>query len=570
MDRRAAQAGSMPRWWVDALQTTVSGLVFAVVLATLLVALQAAQVRPLRALEQAGVDAGMWLAAHVDILGRDHAAGRAAAPRRYAFIDVDRAACEAFLDGAPRTLCATDNPARSALVVDLVRALRESGAAVVMVDVAPPPPAAERERAAWRAGLVAASGPWVLAPVAARPSDLCGDGLSLWGERSHDIVPTHAAGRLRLVSVASRLDPDLADGVLRDFPLASRLHLRGEPARWLPTMPMLAALLAGGASAEQIDRAWYGPPPAAVADAEAESACGPAGAQQPMPQPVPARNSFSADPAAGAPPVVRLFFSLPGLSTLQGDLLARVEQQHLAVYERYEASRLLESGCRHRLDAQAEPQPGCFGTRADLFAGKIVAIGSSSATALDRVQTPAGPMSGAEVIVNATRAFAEFPRIRTPPAAAMWLDKITGLLVPTLIALASWSAIYALAGRLRARQQALAARGAAARAFGLRIARALVVVAIFVASMALAAWLEMRGLLQDLAHPDRLAQPVDMLLPIVSMGLDGYVEAAKAAEHLLHRPSAALVGWLLAAGAALAARARAMSASRRTGRKEDR
>jgi hypothetical protein len=86
--------------------------------------------------------------------------------------------------------------------------------------------------------------------------------------------------------------------------------------------------------------------------------------------------------------------------------------------------------------------------------------------------------------------------------------------------------------------------------------------------MALAGWLEMGDLLRNLAHPDQLAQPVDMLLPIVSMGLEGYVEAAKAAEHVLHGPSAWAAGWLIAGGLALQARARAWISSRRGGGKE--
>lgn len=522
---------------------------FAALLCAALAALQAARVHPMRWLEQAGIDAGMWLVANVGWFQADAAVAPAL---RYAFVDVDRSACEAFADGEPASACATGNPARSSLVVDLVRALRAAGAAVIVVDVVPP--AAARERAAWLRELGGGggdTGAWVIAPVFARPSDACADGLSIHGDRNHDIAPAHAAGRLRLASVATRLDAEAADGVLRHYPMASRLHLDGEAPRWLPTVPMLASMLARGADAAEVDALWYGPalPPAA-------HACGAAPAPAPPaapPRPLPSDNRFGADVGSTpAPAVVRFFFSLPGLSTLDDGARRRVEQRHAAVYERFEAGRLLEANCTHRLDPQAEPRPGCFGVRRELFEGRVVVVGASTAAALDRVQTPVGPMSGAEVLVNATRAFAEFPAQRAPDGWELLGRKLVNLLLPAGIALLAWIPIYLLCDRLRAREAVLAGQGRQAPRRLLALCRGTAAVAIFLCGMAVAAWVELRGLVAELSHAATNAEPVDMLLPIVSMGLEGYAEAAKSIDALLHRPAAAMVGLL--AGPLLAAR----------------
>lgn len=542
--------GTQAHWLHRAFTSALGGLMFAALLCAGLVALQAARVQPLRWLEQAGIDTGMWLVANVGWF-QANPAGLPAL--RYAFVDVDRSACEAFVDGEPASACATGNPARSALVVDLVRALRAAGAAVVVVDVAPP--ATVRERAAWMgelAGTGGGTGAWVIAPVFARPSDVCADGLSIHGDRSHDIAPAHVAGRLRLASVATRLDPEVADGVLRHYPMASRLHLDGEASRWLPTVPMLAAVLARGTGAAEVDALWYGP---ALPPGPPECGASPAVAPPASPpRPVPSDNRFGAALGNTATPaVVRFFFSLPGLSTLDETARRRVEQRHAAVYERYEAGRLLEAGCTHRLDAQAEPRPGCFGVRRDLFEGKVVVVGASTATALDRVQTPVGPMSGAEVLVNAIRAFAEFPAQRAPDGWDLLGRKLLNLLLPAGIALLAWIPIYLLCDRLRAREAVSAGQGRHAQRRLLAFGRGLLAAVLFLCGMAVAAWVELRGLVSELSHAATNAEPVDMLLPIVAMGLEGYAEAAKSIDALLHRPAAALVGLL--AGPLLAARA---------------
>jgi hypothetical protein len=525
-------------WLARSLTSTLSGVMFAAVLTSLLVALQAAGVRPLRMVEQAGIDVGMWLYANVGWFAADEPAATSKV-LKYAFVDVDRAACAVFLDGESPATCETENPVRSALVVDLVRSLRAAGAAVVLIDVTPPPANAPRERDAWRSALVADSGPWIIAPLYARPSDDCSDGLSIRGDRRYDIVPSHAAGRLRLVSVATRLDPELADGVVRHYPLASRLQLEGEAPRWVPTAPMLAAVLARGGSIAEIDRLWY--QPAAVSTGHA---CNTGAAEQPLTKPLPSDNLFDARANAGTPAVVRFFFSLPGLSTMDEAQRHRVEQRHLSVYERYAASKLIEGGCTHRLDAQATPRPGCFAVRAPLFEGKVVIIGSSSATALDRSQTPAGPMSGAEIIVNATRAFAEFPALHTPDGWTMWLSKMANLWKPALIALLTWMGIHKLCDLVRSKEDAAGQLGHVTRQRLLAYGRQALAVQLFLLGMAVSAWVEMHELVHELAQVHSSAEPVEMLLPLVSMGLEGYAEFAVLITAVFHHQAQSVVGWL--------------------------
>jgi hypothetical protein len=522
-----APLGRLPRAFV----ATLSGALFAALVAALLVLMQAIGVRPVRAIEQAGIDLSMWMYANVGWF-----AGKQPQGLRYAFVDVDRAACKAFLDGASPAACSSDNPVRSALVVDLVRALRAAGAAVVVVDVVPPTP--PRERDAWRSAMVAEDGPWIVAPLHARPGDECGDGLSLHGERQADIVPHHAAGRLRLASVATRLDPTLGDGVVRHYPVASRLLLEGEAPRWVPTVPMLAAVLARAGPAAALDATWYAParPSSARLDCAAATA---------LVASAPLRASdtrFDAQDAAG-PEVVRFFFSLPGLSTMDDAERRRIELRHALVYERYVASRLLEDGCTHQLDALAPAFTGCFAVRRSLFEGKLVFIGASSATALDRAQTPAGPMSGPEILVNATRGFAEFPVLRSPDTLTMLASKMKGLIVPVMISLPTWWLIFRWCDGWQARETSLALRRRHAARRLATIAREAGAVLLFVAGLLLTAWWELGEMVQDLSQANSRVEPVEVLLPMLAMGLEGYAAFAKAVEQKFHQLASALVGW---------------------------
>jgi len=373
--------------------------------------------------------------------------------------------------------------------------------------------------------------------------------LSIHGDRAADIVPTHAEGRLRLASVATILDPKLNDGVVRHYPAAARLLLDGEPARWMPSAPLLAAQLAMADMAQAADRRYYFTPAPATANSARASCGAAAGASSPAAADpasvIPARSLF--DPwNAQSPPLLKFFNSLPALSTLQGAEQRRMEARLTPLYERYEASRLIDfANCRHRLDAQAAEQPGCFAVRPDLFAGKIVLVGSSSATALDRVSTPVGAMSGAELLLNATRAFGEFPEPHAPGFFAMWESKMLGLLLLAPIALLSWMAIHALAAR--ARRVDLARFGPVARrwlGFALRSGTTLAIVAIFIGGTLLAVAIDLKMLIGELSRATVNPEPVDMLVPVVAMGLEGYATAAAIVEGWLHRPTAAIVAVL--------------------------
>jgi CHASE2 domain len=496
-------------WWANALISSLAGLFVALLVTAATVA--GRDLPMFRALERVGSDIGMayFWTFRLDEGGLSP---------NYVFVDVDADTCAAFQPARPKD-CARDRPVSAALVVDFVRAMRASGAAVVIVDIAPFAEAADRE--ALRDAAAGPDGPWIIAPAYGRPGPDRAH-LTLTGDAARDPTRGLAAGRLRLASFVTATDPESRDGVIRQYAVFTPLD-RGAGPQPVPSAPYLAAAYLNPKRAAAADCTYY-----RVGCAKPPSTPG----QGLLP---------SSDKALMRP----VFFTLPSLALLdptplppgsEKDRLSRNRQVFLEMgYRRLSAKSLLDP---------RDTTP-TFRTDRAAFAGHLVVLGSSLPSALDLHLTPLGQMTGSEVILNATRAFAaaqQAPASR--PEGGFWprfQDKAGGALKGSLAMTVVWLAIFFLWSHARA-------AGRAAR-FGAGVAS----VVVFAVGLSLVALSELSDAADNLSRSLATGKQVDVLTPVIALGLEGYVEAIKvlgqSAEQAVSRTLAATLAVTTAIGA---------------------
>lgn len=525
---RSAHACRGPLW--HAAESAICGFLFSVVTAAVIVAGLALNFIPFKSLERRGVDLGMRLYTNLGLTGAERSP--ATQSLKYVFIDVDPAACRAFLAGAPDIECQTRNPVRTALLTNLVASLQRTPARVVIVDVAPPERAMAGELASWRAAMTSGTGPWIIAPLVARPAETADGSFLLRSDPIDNIDPGLGTGRMRLASFIAWQGEGLSDGVQRHYGIATRLELPGGGVRWVPTAPYLAAALALDATAA--DRLY--------ADALASS-------QLPSTTCDDARPPADANSCAAhefrsqyktekTPRELEFFYSLPSESSLAAHEIPKVRGTNQHIYNRYQASALLVS-------CPTAPQSKCFDLIPELFTDAVVVVGSSLIGALDRTQTPVGPMSGAEVIINATRAFAEF---KTPQMLSTWTQfrtKASALLLPSLILFFAWWLIHSL-------DQATTVIGTTKKAPSLRsfrerstmiALRCVGIPLIFIIAMLVCLFIEAQHMTANLVRVHDRAESIDLLLPVLALGVEGFVVVAV----LIHASFERAASWFLAA-----------------------
>lgn len=493
----------MERWWIKALIAAVAGLLFSLVMSALFSLGSAFRVAPLVAVERAGIDFGML----ANTAFATPPAPSADTPR-YVFVDVDRAACDAF--SAAPLACVSGRPVPTDLIIAFVQAARGSGASVVLVDVRNPEAPAER-RALARA-LAAPDGPWVIASLGIRPRhsvhqlELTAEQETLLGSSA---TTSLRSGRLLLAPFVTATDSFAADGVIRHYPLLERVEGFGRTgeARWLPSAPFLASGLADPARARGLICRYY---------ADAGDRC---------------------DSQAEAPPSDfirfgersdmrnRIFYSLPSLAAADPQQRMTYRDRYLGFYDRIEASDLID-GRR-------------FSWPPDLMQGAVVILGTSAPEGHDWHVTPLGPMAGPEVLFNAIRAFSEYAPLSEPSATATTTErlasawrgfslKVGAMATGTLIMLLGWFAIYWLGD----------CWGVA------RWLRRTACVAVFLLVLALTAVLELFGGITALERNAQVAEATDLLTPLLALGLEGFAEAARTFAHA----SEVLVTWAMVQG----------------------
>ncbi|HVQ08266.1 MAG TPA: CHASE2 domain-containing protein [Allosphingosinicella sp.] len=359
------------KWFVRGLATGTTGIFFSALCSGLFALLLALGVEWVELLERRGADLTMRsMVALYGPLSDDLAPdGRPATP--IVFLDIDEEGCARL---APRPQrCFAQGIGEPAVQIAIGEALRESGAALIVLDVRWPEPEAfqgefsrERMIRAWATG----PGPPVVAAVPSSPTG--GMSLAIDRDAIRDIPP----GRLRFA--ASTVWPSEADGdmVIRAMPDAVSIvaDARPDSPTRISAIPATALTVLGN------DRA--------LRDA--------------------------ADPTAARP----ILFTLPSLATEQG---ANLASEHIGDWERRILSRMLTA-----------PPVGCAGCRPTIrtegLAGQIVVVGSSAPVAGDLHMTPLGVMAGAEVIANAIRARQLAATLSEPSSGAVFWSKLWGTL----------------------------------------------------------------------------------------------------------------------------------------------
>jgi len=153
---------------------------------------------------------------------------------------------------------------------------------------------------------------------------------------------------------------------------------------------------------------------------------------------------------------------------------------------------------------------------------RIVVLGSSQVQGGDWHATPLGAMTGSEIVLNATRAFIEFSPLREGTGASpagrqilqglnAFMAKFKGIVIGALIMTLCWLTIFGLNGRMKRRGRL----------------SSLLSVLLFVGFMGALFVLEVFAGLGALRGASGPVQAVDLLTPVVALGLEGFAEAAR-------------------------------------------
>jgi hypothetical protein len=176
--------------------------------------------------------------------------------------------------------------------------------------------------------------------------------------------------------------------------------------------------------------------------------------------------------------------------------------------------------------------------------GSVVVLGSSQDGAGDIHQTPAGLMTGSEIILNAVRTLVEHPSaaaFREEPPASVFrvvFDRLVDLLPGFAIMTVTWLGIYFLLSRKST------SRG------GWLVARTGVLV-LFLLGLSLSLLVELILMSPSWLSDEPEAAPIDIVTPILALGLEAYADIAKLIvekiEHYLDLALSALtsnIAWL--------------------------
>lgn len=473
----------------QALRASAGGLLFSLLLSAVIGLGLALNLAPVKAVERVGIDWGMksYTAMALPIESEP----RSGSAVEYVFLDVTPDVCRLFRRPQDPA-CGAGAAINADLVVAFAAFARESEVAVAIIDAELPSDLGDvsKIKAALGFGRSAPDeGPLFIlaAPCRGmveglRTAEICD--WRLWGGPA-------PARRVRFASFMTATDPEARDGIIRHFPAVTMTRgANASEIAWLPSAPFLAAVQARRAAARAVDCRYYGLGCSGSSDVRQE------------------------DPAA-LRDRSRVFFTLPEVppSESSDDL------RYAGLYERYEDF------------ATVEPRAL---TSSSHFRGSTVVLGSSQATSLDSHLTPIGEMSGAEVLLNATRAFRSAAPMKVIRAeqplserlrfyAGAFASKAGGAVLGTILLFPVWLLIYRLV-QLRGKQDV----------FWRRLWINGLVVLAFLTGLAGLVVLEVGMNLVELSSA-RGGQAVDMVTPLVALGLEGFAEAAKTVSGLLER-----------------------------------
>ena len=432
-----AMAKGIPSALRVAFERSLTGLLFGLLVAFAIVVASVLEWRPAKLLQSWGSDIGLRLFADPSLAPYD---GLMTARTPFVFVDLDREACAAFVGSARAAIeCSDPSTPPPDIITALIRGLDESGATVVILDYNLPTPSvvsnedARAQHVELRALLTADEGVPVIAPA---PLDPVARVLSVVDQRVDRFVEGWSEGRLRLAAFVTLADPDAQDGIIRGVPAIVDVQRITDKTRlaYLPTAPFLAALIAEHQDGlDAADALFYDRPN--VANCKALQA----GEKSVIGRSAPflfdyctARQHVKSDRLLLKSQIFSIYsLSLP--AAYQGGRLEVDQRLRDLEIERlrdlaaaYYGSGTVDGGMLYRR-YRAKAFISDTGSIARLFdrrdlAGQIVVIGTSSYDAGDWHRTSLGAMAGAEIIINATRAFAEFRPLDTKQtfSAKLW------------------------------------------------------------------------------------------------------------------------------------------------------
>jgi hypothetical protein len=475
-------------------------------------------------IEERGIDAAMWVKL---LLGNPEAdrSPRPNLPAGYVFVDVEAETCKAMIDSP---LCSSRSPARREVVAGLAtEILNKTKPRAIIIDsplwdtdpsptLKPAHPKSEKSKPDFTIALVEAVKKHrdvvVVAAAPFRPSDEPRSGYVEWS-----LVPDLQGGAIWLAPAESWNNAGQLDSIMRVYPAAIKERREDAPVL---TLPYLAAvLISASRPPEDLDCFVTHPPPPvsptkpslAARNCDQASLRRPDGTGATL-----TREDLERDIAKPQP---RILFTLPGRATTTP--MAREERSPMArlfqnVYSRYASTEAFSSSGALRLPA-------------DNLADRVVIIGTSAPTALDWHQSPIGNMTGAEIILNATKAYLEGGTRDEPNPREKLLRELAAACIASLPFLLGWLVYFLLRSALKHRT--------VEDIFDWTIAPLL-----FFLMIAGAGLLVTFSALSGLGRAAQGGQIVDILTPIAALSLEGFAEGTRRILDVIERGARFLVG----------------------------
>jgi len=497
---------------------------------------------------RAGVDAGMFINTEFSRERRPDRLGKGREPA-YVFLDIGQTACERFYAHAhpaeptadqstpsAQERCTRFQPAQPELVgavLEAVLSRAEKPPRVVVVDALLIDREAAPEWPPQNKTIGYASDVPVVAVV---PSRWSGHGTALWINRAADPVQSGLLDRRTALAATALAFADPAsegDAVIRRY-WPARLTI-GEPAApeaLVPTVGFAAAMLADKRRLGDASAVFGSGRSLCEGNACEEDPCENAAVRR-------IAEDFELDPlllctrgyrpTLGDEPPAQgsaLIYSIRSLaiaavapsaqevppdrhqrlsdkaSSAQGRAAASASRFDQAIYWRFP----IDVGPDGRI-AEIAPQ---------WLNDSVVVIGSSSPSGNDRHVTPIGAMAGAEVIINAARAFRTFPAPEAPTLSERLAHKIEiSVIAAVIFTILAWLPIWLL--------QSWKPRTRFASHIVIPAASTCIFFAAVALTMIAVVVVEMMGLRQLMAARQL---PSDVLTPVFAVALEGFAEGA--------------------------------------------
>ena len=501
-------------WYIKALLVSVAGLIFSLLVSAAILGLNIVKFGPVSAIERIGVDAGMQINQIFPWLFDPPPNGIIL--EKYTFVDVDNATCIQF---KPRDYCAAQETVPVELVDEFLKKANASGAKVVIIDTLPTDPI---RRSLFYSKLKEAAkgpnGPWIIAPYFSLPKKVEGNHLSEQADLSQfEVEP---GSRLRLAASSVTNDPTSSDNVIRSYPVLTQISpLESKPnepkSKLIPAIPMLAALLSSPDTETVTDADCYFYPHA-----------GCDGHKIP-------KGHFAKLIEIGEHDNLndKIFYTLPSFS-LGDPNVTRHGGVWQSRYNRYMAYDLMAADGSKTFDIPSE-----------YFKNGVVILSSSEPWAADHHMTPIGAMSGAEIVLNATRAFKHFSILgahtdgdQDTEISKEFQERVKSALWGFPIFFLSWLVIFWLhSSELEGR----------AHSKMLIFLRTLSVVSVFVIGMVVALCFDLFMAVSHMRANATEGVATDVLTPVVALGLEGFAEASKVVSRTIENGLESLSGWIV-------------------------